>query len=175
MKRPTRPRTDQDRARRNRNDLRRAIKGRDDAREKIDSRRESVEIERIFQQLRWEGILALQRSDLATPKIRKMVDMMVDDYRTSFKDDDAFHFEAQIRAEKKDIRPGQVWTSRGEEIRVLDLLTDSGGDGGFFPVLVEYIGEEGFPFAIDAARIRMDWHLVSEGSMVGQLELFSCR
>ena len=81
---------------------------------------------------------------------------------------------AQIRAEKKDIRPGQVWTSRGEEIPSLTSRTDQEETADSFPVPSSTSARKG-SVRTDAARIRMDWHPSRKVPMVGQLELFSCR
>lgn len=96
------------------------------------------------------------------------------EYRPSL-EDLALDREAQLRdpsaVARSEIRLGQVWESRDERIRVLEIRTPAGGGaGGHFDVLVEFVGEEGFPFWIEADRIRMYWSLVYGEQ---QLELWS--
>lgn len=164
----SRPRTEKDKATRNRRDRKNARRSLREANKRFETIDETIEIESAAWEMKFAMALKIDRKGLP----QKNCDEINQLRRDAF-DDAEFDRETARRQYRPEVRVGQVWGCLNEKIRILEILTGEGGDGGHFLVLADYIGEEGYPFKIDAMRIRMDWHLEEIGAAEGQMELFS--
>lgn len=153
--RVTRPRTDRDRALRRRRDHARAVESLKEANDQARIRAESVVVEMIY----YEEVFK------AHPELRPTLEEQREDMEAAMAEAD--------REKVIPIEVGQVWSRGDELLRVLEIKTDTGGDGGHFLVkLRDAKRSNARPFMIDAAWLRMDYELEKGAAAPGQMELF---